>query len=44
MVHTSNEYGVAYGVIIDPAYRILVGPDGNEITKWNVYLSWYIFT
>lgn len=33
MIHMNNEYGVAYGVIIDPVYRILVGPDGNEITK-----------
>lgn len=29
----SSNHGVAYGVIIDPDYRILVGPDGNVITK-----------
>ena len=33
MVQMNNNHGVAYGVIIDPVYRILVGPDGNEIMK-----------
>ena len=31
----SSNYGVAYGVIIDPLYRILVGADGKEIMKAN---------
>lgn len=33
MVQISSNHGVAYGVIVDPVYRILVGPDGNEITR-----------
>ena len=33
MVQMSSNYGVAYGVIVDPVYRILVGPDGNEIIQ-----------
>jgi len=33
MAHMSSNHSVAYGVIIDPVYRILVGPDGNVITK-----------
>lgn len=33
MVQMSSNHGVAYGVIIDPVYRTLVGPDGSEITR-----------
>lgn len=35
MVRMSSNNGVAYGVILDPVYRILVGPDGIEVTKVN---------
>ncbi|MFO7845083.1 MAG: hypothetical protein R6V27_00870 [Balneolaceae bacterium] len=35
MVDMNNKHGVEYGVIIDPDYRILIGSDGNEITREN---------
>jgi hypothetical protein len=33
MIKMNTDYEVAYGVIIDPFYRILVGPNGKEILK-----------
>lgn len=33
MVYMNDKYGVEFGVIIDPEYRILLGSDGDEITR-----------